>query len=49
VLVGVLFTWQQQATSRQVADQLTVTRQGQVGERFSRRSASSAPTASTCV
>jgi hypothetical protein len=37
VLVGVLFTWQQQqATSRQVADQLTVTRQGQVGERFSR-------------
>jgi len=37
VLVGVLFTWQQQqATSRQVADQLAVTRQGQVGERFSR-------------
>jgi hypothetical protein len=27
---------QQQATSRQVGDQLTVTRQGQVGERFSR-------------
>jgi Pentapeptide repeats (8 copies) len=37
VLVGVLFTWQQQqATSRQVADQLAVARQGQVGERFSR-------------
>jgi uncharacterized protein YjbI with pentapeptide repeats len=37
VLVGVLFTWQQQqATSRQIADQLSVTRQGQVGERFSR-------------
>ena len=37
VLVGVLFTWQQQqATSRQIADQLAVTRQGQVGERFSR-------------
>jgi uncharacterized protein YjbI with pentapeptide repeats len=37
VLVGVLFTWQQQqATSRQIADQLTITRQGQVGERFSR-------------
>jgi hypothetical protein len=31
------FTWQQQqATSRQIADQLAVTRQGQVGERFSR-------------
>jgi hypothetical protein len=37
VLVGVLFTWQQQqATSRDIARQLTVTRQGQVGERFSR-------------
>jgi len=44
VLVGVLFTWQQQqatlqqqqATNRQIADQLTITRQGQVGERFSR-------------
>jgi hypothetical protein len=37
VLIGVLFTWQQQqATSRQIADQLAVTRQGQVGERFSR-------------
>jgi len=30
-----VFTWQQQATSRQIADQLAVTRQGQVGERFS--------------
>ena len=37
VLVGVLFTWQQQqSTSQQIADQLAVTRQGQVGERFSR-------------
>jgi uncharacterized protein YjbI with pentapeptide repeats len=37
VLVGILFTWQQQQlTTRQVTDQLTVTRQGQVGERFSR-------------
>jgi hypothetical protein len=44
VLIGVLFTWQQQqatlrqqeATSRQIADQLAITRQGQVGERFSR-------------
>jgi hypothetical protein len=44
VLVGVLFTWQQQqatlrqqeATSRQLTNQLTLTRQGQVGERFSR-------------
>jgi Pentapeptide repeats (8 copies) len=36
VLVGVLFTWhQQQSTSRQFAEQLAVTRQGQVGERFS--------------
>jgi uncharacterized protein YjbI with pentapeptide repeats len=37
VLFGVLFTWQQQqVTSRQLADQLVLTRQGQVGERFSR-------------
>jgi len=44
VLVGVLFTWQQQqtslqqqhATTRQIADQVALTRQGQVGERFSR-------------
>jgi hypothetical protein len=37
LLVGLLFTWQQQrATVRQVNDQLTVTRQGQIGERFSR-------------
>jgi hypothetical protein len=37
LLAGLFFTWQQQqATSRQVADQLAVTRQGQVGERFSR-------------
>ena len=37
VLGGVLFTWQQQqATNRQIANQLDVTRQGQVGERFSR-------------
>jgi uncharacterized protein YjbI with pentapeptide repeats len=36
-LVGVLFTWQQQqATNRDIAKQLDVTRQGQVGERFSR-------------
>ena len=37
LLIGLLFTWQQQqATVRQVNDQLTVVRQGQVGERFSR-------------
>lgn len=44
VLVGVLFTWQQQqatlqqqqATNRQIGEQLAVARQGQVGERFSR-------------
>jgi Pentapeptide repeats (8 copies) len=37
LLVGLLFTWQQQrATVQQVNDQLTVTRQGQIGERFSR-------------
>jgi hypothetical protein len=37
VLAGVLFTWQQQqATSQQIADQAVITRQGQVGERFSR-------------
>jgi hypothetical protein len=36
VLVTLLLTWQQQqATSQQIADQLAVTRQGQVGERFS--------------
>ena len=37
LLLGLLFTWQQQrATSGQVTDQLIVTQQGQIGERFSR-------------
>jgi hypothetical protein len=37
LLVGLVFTWQQQqATVRQVNDQLAVTRQGEAGERFGR-------------